>query len=125
MEMSLNADEPLSETPDLYGAFPRLSEQQIEALARHGERRPTRRGELLFREGDPSCDFYVIQEGMVAVVEDYGRDPRLIGVHGPGRFLGELNLLTGQTVFLTAEVRQPGEVVVVPAETLRHLVAED
>jgi thioredoxin reductase (NADPH) len=46
-------------------------------------------------------------------------------VHGPGRFLGELNLLTGQTVFLTAEVRQPGEVVVVPAETLRDLVAKD
>ena len=123
--LSLNNDEPLSETADLYGAYPRLSDQQLEALARHGERRPTRRGELLFREGDPSCDFYAIKEGMVAVVENYGRDQRVIGVHGPGRFLGELNLLTGQTVFLTAEVWQPGEVVVVPAETLRHLVAKD
>jgi hypothetical protein len=29
----------LAEIPDCYGAFPRLSEAQIETLAEHGERR--------------------------------------------------------------------------------------
>jgi hypothetical protein len=29
---------PLPDTPDLHGAFPRLSDRQIESLARHGER---------------------------------------------------------------------------------------
>jgi thioredoxin reductase (NADPH) len=117
--------EALAETPDLFGAFPRLSEQQIAALASRGERRSVRAAEVLYREGDPSCDFFVILEGTVAVVDGYGRDERVISVHGPGRFLGELGLLTGQAVFVTAVAREPGEVVVVPVEQVRALVAED
>jgi thioredoxin reductase (NADPH) len=42
------------ETPDDSGAFPRLSDAQLETLSTHGERRPTKVGDLLFREGDPS-----------------------------------------------------------------------
>jgi thioredoxin reductase (NADPH) len=121
----VNDPASISETPDLYGAYPRLSDAQIEALASQGERRPTQSGEVLFREGDPSCDFYVIVRGLVAIVEGHEREETVIGLHGPGRFLGELNLLTGQVVFVTAVVREAGEVVVVPAERLRHLVARD
>jgi thioredoxin reductase (NADPH) len=115
----------LAETPDLYGAYPRLSEAQIGALAARGHRRRTQPGEVLFREGDASCDFFVILAGKVAIVTGYGGDEQVISVHGPGRFLGELSLLTGQTVFVTAVVREPGEVLVVPAERLRDLVTRD
>ena len=45
---------------------------------------------MLFREGDGNCDFFVILEGKVAVVEESGAGEQVIGVHGPGRFLGEL-----------------------------------
>jgi thioredoxin reductase (NADPH) len=123
----VTAQEPerLAETPDLYGAFPRLSEPQIEALAAHGRRRRTQPGEVLFREGDPSCDFFVILAGKVAIVTGYGAEEHVISVHGPGRFLGELNLLTGQAVFVTAVVREAGEVLVVPVERLRHFVTHD
>jgi thioredoxin reductase (NADPH) len=123
----VTAQEPggLAETPDLHGAFPRLSEAQIEALAAHGHRRRTQPGEVLFREGDPSCDFFVILAGKVAIVAGYGEQEHVISVHGPGRFLGELNLLTGQTVFVTAVVREAGEVLVVPVERLRRLVTQD
>jgi thioredoxin reductase (NADPH) len=116
---------PLQETPDSYGAFPRLTDEQIEALSRYGIRRPTRAGEVLFREGDGSCDFFVVLEGLVAAVEGFGREERVIGVHGPGRFLGELSLLTGQAVFVTAVVREPGEVLVVTVDRLRELVSQD
>jgi thioredoxin reductase (NADPH) len=123
----VTAPEPerLAETPDRYGAFPRLSEAQIEALTAQGYRRGTQPGEVLFREGDPRCDFFVVLAGKVAIVAGYGGDQELIGVHGPGRFLGELNLLTGQTVFVTAVVREPGEVLVVPLQRLRDLVTRD
>ena len=103
--------EPLDETPDRYGAFPRLSEAQIERLAEHGRRISTKAGDVLFREGDPTCDFFVILSGSVAIVEGYGGGgERVIGVHGPGRFLGELGLLTGQPLFVTGVVQEPGEV---------------
>jgi thioredoxin reductase (NADPH) len=113
------------ETPDLYGAFPKLSDEQIATLAEFGERRPTREGEVLYREGDRRCDLIVILQGAVAIIEGYGTDDRVISVHGPRRFLGELSLLTGQRVFVTAVVREPGEVLVVPVERLRDLVDRD
>jgi thioredoxin reductase (NADPH) len=123
----MTAPEPgwLAETPDVYGAFPRLSEAQVEALATRGHRRRTRPGEVLFREGDPGCDFFVILAGKVAIVTGYGGEEQIVSVHGPGRFLGELSLLTGQAVFVTAVVREPGDVLVVPVERLRHLVTQD
>jgi thioredoxin reductase (NADPH) len=124
--MRTTEDEPLVETADRTGAFPRLNAGQIEALARHGERRRTHAGQVLFREGDREYDFYVILAGMVAIVEGYGSPrERLIGLHGPGRFLGELNLLTRQASFLTAVVHEPGEVLAVPVDRLRELVMQD
>jgi thioredoxin reductase (NADPH) len=115
----------LPETPDLDGAFPRLSEQQLLALEAHGERRRVRQGEVLYREGDERCDFYVVLEGQVAILEGYGGAVRVVAVHGPRRFLGELGLLTGQAAFLTAVALEPGEVLVVPVERLRELVSQD
>ncbi|HEY4427925.1 MAG TPA: FAD-dependent oxidoreductase [Solirubrobacteraceae bacterium] len=120
------AAEQLVETPDRDGAFPRLTEDQLSRLEAEGERRPTRREQILFREGDESYDFNVVLAGLVAVVDGFGSiDERLIAVHGPRRFLGELGLLTGQAAFFTAIVREPGEVLVVPVGRLRAIIAQD
>jgi thioredoxin reductase (NADPH) len=115
-----------NETPDLYGAFPRLSEDQLARLGNYGRRLPTTQDEILFREGDPDYDFIVVVDGLVKIVNGHGsEDERLIGVHGAGRFLGELSLLTGQAAFFTAVVAEPGEVLAVPVERLRDLVEVD
>src|SRR3954447_2417310 len=113
------------ETADRHDAFPGLTELQIATLARQGQRRPTRRGEVLFREGDRRCDFFVILEGTVAIVSGHGDDEEVLEVHGPGRFLGDLSLLTGEAVFVTAVVREPGAVLVVGVDDLRRLVTGD
>ncbi|MGW3622141.1 FAD-dependent oxidoreductase [Streptomyces sp. NPDC000880] len=119
-----HSQEMISETPDQHGAYPRLTPEQIDELSRHGERRPTRKGEVLFREGEPFQEFLVILSGMVEVVHDYGGpDERRVAVHGPGRFLGELGLLEGQAAFNTAIVREPGEALAVPVDRQRALVA--
>jgi thioredoxin reductase (NADPH) len=113
------------ETPDLHGAFPRLSDGQIKRLALDGERRPTEPGQVLFQEGDDEYDFHVVLDGHVGTQTGEGPEARMVAVHGPGRFLGELNLLTGGPSFLTASALEAGEVLVVPAARLRQLVAED
>jgi thioredoxin reductase (NADPH) len=116
----------LPESPDGFGAFPRLSDEQIAALERHGEHRATHEGEVLFREGDSDYDLFVVLSGKVAVVDGYGQPhENVIAVHGPHRFLGELSLLTGQPAFFTAVVGEPGEVLDVPVDRLRALVAQD
>jgi thioredoxin reductase (NADPH) len=116
----------LVETGDRSGAFPRLDDGQLAALEAIGGRRRVQRGDVLFREGDAHYDFFVIVSGKVAIVEGYGSGhERMIGVHGQRRFLGELNLLTGQAAFLTAVVVEDGEVLAVPPERLRELVTHD
>ncbi|MGH3775292.1 MAG: FAD-dependent oxidoreductase [Pseudonocardiaceae bacterium] len=116
----------LPETPDLDGAYPRLRQAQVATLEANGERRPVHSGEVLFVEGDPSASFYVILAGRVAVIEGYGTDEqRVVRVHGPRRFLGELSLLTGQTEFFTAVALEYGEVLVVPLVALRAVVSQD
>jgi len=115
----------LEEASDRNGAFPRLSDEQRARLRAVGRVRVVETGEVLFREGDPGYDFFVVEEGAVAIVQGYGAEDRVIAVHGRHRFLGELNLVTGMAVYLTAVVRDPGEVIQVPAERLREIVGRD
>lgn len=115
----------VEEAVDRHGAFPRLNEEQRDALAALGERRKVESGDVLFREGDDSYDFYVIESGAVTIVQGHGAENRIIAIHGPHRFLGELNLLSRGRVYLTAVVRDAGEVIRVPAERLREVVAHD
>jgi thioredoxin reductase (NADPH) len=42
------------ETPDVHGAYPRLSPEQIEALAALGERRETQAGDVRYAAGETS-----------------------------------------------------------------------
>jgi thioredoxin reductase (NADPH) len=122
----LFAEIPEGETPDLQGAFPRLEESRIRTLEAWGERRPTKRGETLIAEGEQEDTFYVVLAGRVAVVEAFGTpDQRVVRVHGPGRFLGELGVLTGQVSFFTSVVVDPGEVLAIPADRLRELAATE
>ncbi|HEY6395929.1 MAG TPA: FAD-dependent oxidoreductase [Solirubrobacteraceae bacterium] len=115
----------LAEPGDRNGAFPRLTDEQRTRLRAVGEVRAVKSGEVLFAEGDAGYDFFVVESGTVAIVQGYGRENRVIAVHGPHRFLGEINLLTGSPPYLTAVVRDGGAVVQVPVRRLRELVAED
>jgi thioredoxin reductase (NADPH) len=116
----------LAETPDTYGAFPRLDDEELAALAEFGYERAIRPDEPLFTEGERNADFHTVLEGHVASVEGY-RTPaeRVIALHGRGRFLGELGLLTGEAAFFSAVPAETGRVLVVPVERLRDLVARN
>ncbi len=87
---------------------PKLREDQIEILSRYGQTRKTEAGQVLFRAGDPSNDFIVVLEGEVEMVDDFAGEARTIAVFLAGRFLGELNMLTGQGLYLSAVVREGG-----------------
>src|SRR5215210_8276686 len=104
---------------------PKLREDQIEILRRYGQTRKTEVGDVLFRAGDTQNDFIVILKGEVEVVDDFASEARTIGVFLAGRFLGELNMLTGQAMYLTAVVREAGEVLAIPRDRLKEVVTEE
>src|ERR671912_1843628 len=93
---------------------PTLREDQIEILRRYGQKRKTEVGDILFRAGDTQNDFIVVLDGEVEVIDDFANEARRIGLFLPGRFLGELNMLTGQAMYLSAMVSKVGEVLAIP-----------
>jgi thioredoxin reductase (NADPH) len=99
-----------------------LSTSQLATLAQHGEERTAAVGEKLFEIGDETYPFMAIVEGEVAVTDSTGRE---IVRHGASGFLGEMNLLSGQTVFLTAVVTEPMRYIAVDREALKQLLFDD
>jgi thioredoxin reductase (NADPH) len=99
-----------------------LSDGQIETLAAHGEERTAAEGEFLFRIGDARYPLIVILEGESAVLDGAGNE---IARQGPGGFLGELNLMTGQTVYVDGVATTPMRYIAVEREELRSLLTED
>ena len=99
-----------------------MSESQLARLAELGQERTANVGDVLYRIGDRSYPFIAILEGEVAIVDAAGNE---IVRHGTSKFLGELNLLSGQTAFLSAVVTQPLRYIAVDRDVLRSLLFED
>jgi thioredoxin reductase (NADPH) len=91
-------------------------------LAEVGEERTAAEGHYLFRIGDATYPFIVVLEGEAAVLDGAGKE---IARQGPGGFLGEMNLLTGQTVFVDGVVTKPMRYIAVDRNDLRPLLFED
>jgi thioredoxin reductase (NADPH) len=108
---------------DQHEAAPDLDAADIELFAGLGTRRQVSRGDYLYREGDVTYDFYVVDTAEVDIVLKVDGGERLVAHHGPGRFLGELNMLSALRVLVSARVSEPGEVIAVPRDRLRQLMA--
>jgi thioredoxin reductase (NADPH) len=106
-------------------ASPTLTKDQIEFLGRYGETRKTEVGQVLIRAGDRASDFIVVLDGEVEVVDDFAGQARTIGVLLAGNFAGELNMLTGQALYLSFVVRKRGEVLAIPRAQLKQVITED
>src|SRR5713101_1774169 len=109
------------ELPDR--AAPTLGAAALAELAPFGEERAVQVGDILYRAGDDSYDFFVVLEGAVDIIRPDLTGDTLLTTHGVGRFLGELNLVSGQRVYLTARVRRPGRVLAIPADQFRRVMS--
>ena len=99
-----------------------LSSTQLALLAQRGEKLTAEVGEKLYEIGDATYPFIAILEGEVAVLDGAGHE---IVRHGASGFLGEVNLLSGQSVFVTAVVTQQLRYISLPREDLRALLFDD
>jgi thioredoxin reductase (NADPH) len=104
-------------------ATPTLDAADMALATQLGVPRQVQEGEYLYREGDVAYDFFVLVSAEVDIVVAVDGGERVIVRHGPGRFLGELNMLSGLRVFVSARVVTAGEVVAVARDRLRQLMA--
>jgi thioredoxin reductase (NADPH) len=114
--MALNADDSVAIPARV------LSSTQLALLAERGEELTAGVGEKLYEIGDATYPFIAILEGEVTVLDGAGHE---IVRHSASGFLGEVNLLSGQSVFVTAVVTQPLRYIALPREGLRALLFDD
>jgi thioredoxin reductase (NADPH) len=100
-----------------------LDAHQLAVLDGFGARRAVTTGDVLYAAGDAGYDFFVVLAGAVEITGHFDGTDEVIARHGPGHFLGELNLLTGQRAFLTARVVEDGAVLAIQPESFRRLIA--
>ena len=97
-------------------AHPRVN--QTERIAR-AHYRP---GDLIFVEGEPAMNFYVIEQGEVEVLrrDSTGRQ-HLVAMFGPGEFFGEIALLDGTVRIGSVRARTAVEVLVMGKEVFSQI----
>lgn len=104
-------------------AWPELSAAELADMTTFGSERQTEAGELLFQAGEASYDLYVVLEGDAEVLRESGDEDDIVATFGPGGFIGELTLLTGQRRFLTGRVSKAGRVLVIEQDEFRRLMS--
>ncbi|MEY2558584.1 MAG: thioredoxin reductase, partial [Verrucomicrobiota bacterium] len=108
-------------------AFPKLSEEQIAQLGRYAGAAPRkfRAGETLYHCGDREFKFFVVKSGEVEILDESGDKPRLVTVHGPGSFTGDVNHLTGNPAVVSAVARTDCEAYEISHAALREILNQD
>ncbi|MGW4393268.1 FAD-dependent oxidoreductase [Streptomyces sp. NPDC004685] len=103
-----------------------LALEQLERLGAVGSKHVTAAGDVLFAAGDASYDFFVVLDGSADIVERLGEaTERVVASYGPGEFLGEIGMLTGERARLAGVMRSAGRVLRVPLRQIQVLMAQD
>ena len=114
---------PVDEAQLLEISATELDDDAIAALRSYGTVREVHRGEEVFAAGAHDTPFIVILDGEIEIVRLSSDGDVLVVSHGPRRFLGELNLLTGQRALLTARATSDGQVLEIAPAEFRRLMA--
>lgn len=82
--------------------FEGLTREQLERLAAATGRRSLRRGEVLFREGEPSTGMFGLLYGALELCTGAGATRRVIDIVTPGRSFGEPVMFLDKPWIVTA-----------------------
>ncbi len=114
----------MSDENDVGDGAATLDPAQLAELAPYGEEVAVDAGDVLFSPADETYDFWVVLQGEVEILRPDPTGDVLVIVHGQGRFLGELSLLTGQRPYLVARVSRPGRALRIRLPEFRQLMSE-
>jgi thioredoxin reductase (NADPH) len=102
-------------------AFPRLTSAELALVKPLAKLCDYADGDIVFRAGQPDIDLYVVESGRMEIHNLTDGD-RLITVHEPGHFSGDIDVLTGRPVIVTAVAKGPTRLLCVPHGQLRTLL---
>src|SRR5437764_3418293 len=106
--------------------FPRLADEELARLARFGEPRSYRAGEVVARVGHVPPGLQLILSGRLEVTQHDGGGQRApIIVHERGDFTGELAQLSGRPSLVDAVALTEVEALAIPSDRLRALLVAE
>ena len=105
--------------------FPKLTPTQIRRITPHGHTRTTKRGEVLYEQGDNASSFFVVVSGELEVLRPSGTVDTLVTVHHSGQFTGEVGTLSGRRTMFRLRVTKPGKVIELDRQHMLTLVQTD
>jgi CRP-like cAMP-binding protein len=80
------------------------------------------RGTILFKEGDPGREMYVIQGGRVSISKRAGEVEKVLSTLGQGEFFGEMSILSRRPRSATATVVEDARLLVIDAKTFEAMI---
>jgi len=102
-------------------AFPQLTDAELSVVGPLATPCDFADGATIFQAGQPEIDLFIVESGGMEI-----RNPvdgnKLIVVHEPGEFSGDIDILTGRPVIVTATAKGPTRLLRIPKSHLRALL---
>jgi CRP/FNR family transcriptional regulator, cyclic AMP receptor protein len=80
------------------------------------------KGTVLFREGEPGKEMYVIQSGRIAITKKVRDVEKVLAVLGPGEFFGEMAIISNKPRNASASVEDEARVLVIDPRTFEAMI---
>ncbi|MBI3181306.1 MAG: Crp/Fnr family transcriptional regulator [Myxococcales bacterium] len=80
------------------------------------------KGTVLFREGEPGKEMFVLQSGKVAICKQVRDVEKVLATLGPGEFFGEMALISNKPRNATAQVSEDARLLVIDPKTFEGMI---
>ena len=81
-----------------------------------------KRGEVLFREGEPGKEMYVVQAGKVNITKTVRETEKILATLGAGEFFGEMSILNHKPRSAGAVVAEDAKLLVIDPKTFEAMI---
>ena len=103
--------------------FPKLTEEQLDRIARFGLVEEFPAGAHLFTRGERTVDFFVVVHGSVEITDaGTGGAERVIHVHRDRQFTGELDLFNNREILVSGVTGENSRIIRVPRASFPRLI---
>jgi CRP-like cAMP-binding protein len=80
------------------------------------------KGTVLFREGEPGKEMFVLQSGKVAISKRVRELEKVLATLGPGEFFGEMAIISNKPRNATAVVEDDARLLVIDPKTFEGMI---
>ena len=81
-----------------------------------------KRGDVLFKEGDPGKEMFVVQSGKVNITKTVRDTEKILATLGAGEFLGEMAILNNKPRSAGAVMAEDGKLLVIDPKTFEAMI---